>query len=1146
MEIRLLGPLEVHGEAGVVELGGGKQKALLADLAIHRREPLAADRLIDDLWGEQAPPTAGKTLQALISRLRKALGRDAVRLEGGGYVLNDDGLTTDVEELERLLRGSREAGDGVGPSDSLRAALALFRGRPLADFAYDDFAQGEIARLEELRLTTLEERIDDDLACGRQKETLAELEQLVVDHPSRERFRAQLMLALYRSGRQAEALDHYRAARTALLDELGIEPGHALRDLHQAILRQDPSLEAPVAAGAAPAGAPSTFVGRSAELEELVTGLEDAFAGHGRLFLVSGEPGIGKSRLAEELADVARARGATVLVGRSWEAGGAPAYWPWVESLSGFVRHLDEDALASDLGAGVADLAQILPELRHLVPRDAEPLSGESESARFRLFNATRQFLANAARTRPIVLVLDDLHAADAPSLLLLQFLARSLGSTRLLILAAFRDVDPTPREPLMELLAEVTREPTTRRISLSGLDLREVTDYVELTATEIASPGLARSLHERTEGNPLFVAETVRLLAHERAQGDAALTTLAIPPSVRDVILRRLRQLPEECNRALVVASILGRDFDVETLARASDLSVNDLLETLEDAMLTGVVGDMPGAPQRLRFAHVLIRDALYDGLSPGRRVRLHRLVVGTLEARYGNVAGPQLAELAHHSVAGSDFERALDYARRAADRALSQLAYEEAARLYRTALDALDLAAPADALGRCELLLSLGEAEVRAGDSEAAKGAFLAAGDLADALGLAMQFGRAAVGYGGRIVWARAASDARLVPFLEAALAKLPAEELALRSRLLARLAGALRDEPVHERRKALSAEAVDLARNSGDTAALAVALDSRVVSMTPSDPHELQSIADELLEVSTRISDRERTIHAHMNRAYALLQLGEAASARAALVEASRLAEQLRQPTQLWLVRAAKATVALAEGRFDEARELADAARTVGDRSQPADAAAVHVLHRYLLWDLRGEPGDVEATLRDTADLYPARPVFRCALARVHLDRRDAGAATVILDELAADDFAAVTFDPDWLCAMSLLVEAAVALGDQKAAATLYRLLCPFADRVVANIPEPIMGAATRYIGLAAAAIGNSDEAETMFEAALEMNERMGFRPWLARTQEDYARFLQASSRDHLRALDLSRAARETFDQLGMPTRKHGEDA
>jgi DNA-binding SARP family transcriptional activator len=333
MEIFILGPLEVRDGDREFELGGGKQRALLADLVINRDEPLGADRLIDDLWGERPPPSAAKTLQVLISRLRKTLGRDAIVTRGGGYVLDENIVSTDVEQLDALMRRAREAsaaGDEAAAAEATTGAIGLFRARPLIDFAYDDFAQAEIARLEEIRLTTLEKRLELDLGAGRDAELIPELESLVREHPLRERLQGQLMLALYRAGRQADALEAYQSARQTLVGELGIEPGRALRELEQAILQQDPALEVEraISAAAVPEGPTSVLVGREGELRELRAGLDAAFAGRGSLFLLVGEPGIGKSRIAEEVLQDARQRGAVALVGRCWEAGGAPAYWP--------------------------------------------------------------------------------------------------------------------------------------------------------------------------------------------------------------------------------------------------------------------------------------------------------------------------------------------------------------------------------------------------------------------------------------------------------------------------------------------------------------------------------------------------------------------------------------------------------------------------------------------------------------------------------------------------------------------------------------------------------------------------------------------------------------------------------------------------
>ena len=463
------------------------------------------------------------------------------------------------------------------------------------------------------------------------------------------------MVALYRSGRDAEALEAYQRARRSLVEELGIEPRRELRELQQAILRQDPALDLVAEAAAAADLVRGAFVGRERELDALIKGLDDAFAGRGRLFLLVGEPGIGKSRLADELIGRAKARGTQVLIGRCWEAGGAPAYWPWVQSLRAYVRETEPQTLRAQLGSGAADLAQLLPELRDFFPDLPEPPALEPEGARFRLFEAASAFLIDAGQARPLVLVLDDLHAADEPSLLLLRFLARQLGQSRLLVIGAYRDVDPSPSDPLTTALTELVREPMTSCLPLAGLAERDIARFIELTTGETPADQLVAIMREETEGNPLFVGEIVRLLATEGSLGNAtASSRLAIPQSVRDVIARRLRHLSPECNRVLVLASVIGREFALNALARVSGISEDELLDTLEEAMEARVVSDVPGSRDRLRFAHVLIRDTLYEGLTSARRVRLHRRAAEALESLYGDEPGQHLAELAYHAIAG------------------------------------------------------------------------------------------------------------------------------------------------------------------------------------------------------------------------------------------------------------------------------------------------------------------------------------------------------------------------------------------------------------------------------------------------------------------------------------------------------------
>jgi DNA-binding SARP family transcriptional activator len=1156
MEFRILGPFEVLDEGRVVALGGSKQRALLALLVLHANETLTTDRLIDELWGERPPATATKTVQVHISRLRRTLGARAGDGSAGAVVTRDHGyaLALDPElidacRFERLVAEGRNelaAGRPRRAASVLEEAFSLWRGRPLGDLSFEAFAQGEIARLDELRVAGLELLIDAKLTLGRHAEMVGELERLVGEHPYRERLRAQLMLALYRSDRQADALQAYQDARSTLVDELGIEPGERLRELERAVLKQDPTLGLPAEAeraaeepGAATRG--RVFVGRGRELADLVAGLEDAFAGRGRLVLLVGEPGIGKSRLAEEVIARAGPRGARVLVGRCWEAGGAPAYWPWVQALRALVRESDPAALRAQTATGAAYLARIVPELRRCLPDLPEPPALDSEAARFRLFDAAAEFLRNASQRRPIVLVLDDLHAADAPSLLLVRFLARELGSMRMLVLAIYRDVDPTPDQPLTEMLVELAREPFVRGLPLGGLSEHEVAEYLELTAPEIATPGLLAALEEETAGNPLFVGEIVRLLSAEGVRPEStAELRLVLPQSVRDVIARRLTHLTQESNRVLELASVLGREFDLAALARLADVSEDELLDLLDEALAARLVAEVPGAPTRMRFAHVLIRDTLYEGLAGARRVRLHRQAVEALEALYGAQPGPELAELAHHCMAGREFDSGFQYARRAGERTLALLAYEEAARLYGMALDALELTHPQDESARCALLLSLGEARIRAGDLTAAKGAFLEGAGIARRLGLTRELARAAAGYGGRYMWARAAGDDRLVPLLEEGLAALGDEDVELRARLLARLAGVLRDEHSRDRRDMLSREAVVLARQTGNLAALAYALDGRAAAISaPDTVAECLALATELREVAERIGDIERVANSLDHVRTAQVISGDLRATEDALTLESRIAEDLRQPSQFWQVHSSRAMLALAAGRLGEAEHLISQAFAVGEHALPGVAIPVHRLQRFALRDFHARLEEVAPEIRDLVAAYPTRPAFRCALAYLEARLGRSPEAKRAFDDLARDEFSILPFDQEWLYGMSLLAETSALLGETDSAAVLYQLLLPWAAFNAGNHPEGIRGSMSRYLGLLATTTKRWEAAQHHFEEGLIKNAEMLARPWLAHTQSDYARMLLArnSPGDRERAQPLLDSAQETYRDLGM---------
>ena len=1155
----MLGPLEVLAEGRPITLAGSKQRALLALLLMHANETLGTDRLVDELWGERPPANAAKTVQMQISRLRKALAGEPGDVAASplmtrerGYELRIDPDRLDSQRFELLVGQGRDelaGGNPEGVVSTLERALSLWRGAALGELAYEPFAQREIARLDDLRVAALEQLIEAKLQLGGHAEVVGQLEALISDHPYRERLRAQLMLALYRSDRQADALQAYQEARRTLVEELGIEPGERLRELERAVLAQDSQLHLPVKDD--PAAAETTgdtphsgFVGRERELAELIGGLEDAFAGRGRLFLLVGEPGIGKSRLAEELIAHARVLGARTLVGRCWEAGGAPAYWPWVQSLRPYLRDTGAETLRSQLHEGAADVARLLPELRDVLA-DLPPASPlESEGARFRLFDSMTAFLKRAAAARPLVLVLDDLHAADEPSLLLLQFIARELGESRLLIVGAYRDVDPTPSAALTSTLTELAREPVAHTLPLAGLGEADVARFIELVSPAGAA-GVAPAVHAETEGNPLFVGEVVRLLAEERHLDESTITPLAIPQSVREVIGRRLRHLSNECSRLLGLASVLGREFDLDALAGVSGLQRGAILELLDEGIAGRVVSEVPGVIGRMRFAHALIRDTAYHGMTRSRRVELHRQAGGVLEALYSSDLDAHLAELAHHffeAAAGGDTQKAVNYAGRAGSRALALLAYEEAARLYEMALEALGPEGVDTARLRGELLLALAESHGRAGDVPAAKLTFLRAAELARSAGLPEVLGHAAVGYGGRFAWDRAMSDERLVPLLQDALTALDEADSTLRVRLLARLAAALRGEPSRERRERICEEAVHTAQRIGDPATLAYALSAAESALhAPQTVHRRLAAGQEIVSLVVGSGDRERLLDGHEHAFWAAWELGDPARRATEFAAMTRVTEELRQPAQLWMLAVVQATLALTEGRFSDAEELVERAAAVGERVQSWSAAAVaRTLPLFLVRREQGRLEDFVRELGGSGHAFSGPLVRSSVLAHVHARSKRTNEAETLLHELTSRDLSDWHVDEEWLVSICLLAETCAILRDTDCAAPLYELLLPYASLNAVAIPELALDSTSRPLGILASLLGRFGDASRHFEQALRMNESMGARPWVAHTQEDYARMLLARNApgDAEQAIELVRAALRTYRALDMP--------
>ncbi|MGY1663377.1 BTAD domain-containing putative transcriptional regulator [Geodermatophilus sp. SYSU D00705] len=711
MQFQILGPLQVVDDGRPVHLGRPKQRTLLAVLLVEADRAVSLDQLVEQLWNGQPPAQAIGSLQAYVSNLRRVLepGRGpgspprTLLSQPPGYRLAVADGDLDVHLFEASAADGHRLLEAQRPEEAstvLRQGLSLWRGPVLVDFPDEPFVQPARARLEQLRLTAMEDRITADLALGHHTAVIPELEQLVATHPFQERLQGLLLLGLYRAGRQGDALRAYQAACSTLRDELGISPGPRLRRLHDLVLQQSAELdwspprvavERRTGARAQPRSAGEGLVGRDEQLATAGALLAEAAAGHGRVVLVTGEPGIGKTRLTEAVAARAGDVGGQVGWGRCWEGSGAPVMWPWVQVVRALFAGLPPGGPGRVPEPLAAELAPLLPELadRHSGARAVAP---NLDAARFRLYEAVCEALRQAAAERPFVVILEDLHWADPPSLQLLTYLAGEVTSTRVLVLATYRDIG-AQNDALTDALAALARRPAVERMALGGLGAGDVTRLMAAETGLEPDRRLAGLLHDRTGGNPFFVVELLRLLAGEgRLRGDDAEAVLArqIPVTVRDVLRRRLATLPEQAVSALLVGAVAGPRFDLETVQAVTSLDDDEILGAVEAALLSGLVVEDDDGVGHYRFGHALVREAIYDDMSRARRARLHARIGQVLQAA-GAPGHRRVSDLAHHmwqaaSVLGAP--TVLPHVLAAADGALTTLAYEEAELQLRRAL--------------------------------------------------------------------------------------------------------------------------------------------------------------------------------------------------------------------------------------------------------------------------------------------------------------------------------------------------------------------------------------------------------------------------------------------------------------------------
>lgn len=1157
MRFKVLGPLELEADGASLALGGLRQRAVLASLLAERNHVLSADRLIDMVWEGDPPASASATLQTYVSHLRRVLsaaGRDGaavIETRPPGYVLHTAPNEVDADVAERTVDEASAAldrGDPARARELVAAADALWRGEPYADLADAESLRHEITRLAALRDRAALVRLEAGLALGLHAELVPELERMVAVDPLHEGLRAHLMLALYRCGRQADALRVYADTRERLAEELGLDPGPELRRLELRILEHDPSLGGPATPAVAPAvpvapAAPTAppaarsarpgelpFVGRDAAIAAGQAALHRATSGHGTLLFITGEAGIGKTRLAAEIAADAAAMGLPVHWGRCLAMDGAPPMWAWVD-------------IARSAGAD-----RSLAWARALTDGDdPESGGGEPRAAQFRLADTLARFVlradtvevSNDAAAAPWMIVLEDVQWADAGSLAVLQLVAERLADAPVVVVATARtDHTGAVRSvggDLDRLAGSLQRAAATVRVALEPLGVEDVRTLVAASGLQLPE-GAAALVHHRAAGNAFFVAE---LLAHLAAAGDGAALD-ALPATIRDVVRERIAALPDGARAWVRLAAYAFDDFGVTVVPqRILGMDDDDQLAAAEAALAAGVIVEAPDLPGRFRFAHGLIRDAIMADESSARRAHTH-LKLGELlldANQYGTRSQRELW-LMHHWCEAAGMGRAKDGASMAlsvARRSLASYAADAAVAQARrglvtlTAHDVDDPALETDlrivlvtALRRLDLLdevhrevTDLMDAARRTGDADR-----LAQAALARYSGA---LGRFTI-YGGVLEDGVAA--------LEEALAALPITDTAVRVQVMARLARELLFQPgARDRADHLSAGAVTSARRLGEPRTLCHALAARhLVAWSLHSHGERAALSAEMLAVATAAGLEDEGAAAwligfadRMEAGAGLELLDELERTQAAARRDGRVA--VLAPLG-WM----RAHLAQLAGRFDEAERLATEAHDEMARLDPDEAfGAFAGFLAALRWD-QGRLAELESGLRDMIALQPHLATsWHIALAWFLASEGRTDEATAELHVLAPT-LAGGLPEPALRSGLAAAFAEAAYLTGHREAVEAAAAILEGADVAVllADSGTYWFGATDHFRGSLRSRVGRHDEAIALLTAAAELHQRLGSPVWEGRSRLRLAHVLADAGRADEAAAMFARAA------------------
>jgi len=1092
VEVLVLGPVEARLADADVDLGTPKQRALLCALALSLGRPVAVDTIVDVLWGEQPPPGVAGTLQSYVSNLRRVLEPNRERRRPAevlvtvapGYALRLAAESTDagrfaaaVGAQHRLLAGAplfgpvglaREA--LVDAVDALNDAVDLWRGRPYAELEDAPAAVAERARLDDLRLVAIEDRAVAALALGHHATVAAELEALTASHPLRERLWGLRAVALARSGRQADALEALASVRTVLADELGLEPGVELRDLQTAVLRQDPglawtepavdhSVPAPIPAQRAATSAPviavgprtGEIVGREHELATLEALLDSVDGGAAAYAALVGEPGIGKSRLAAELAQRARRRAWRTVVGRCSQDEGAPPYWPWTTALG-------------ELGLG-------LPAVE----------AASEETARFGVWEEIAATVRRAAREEPLVLVLEDLHWADPSSLGALRVLVDALGDERLLVVSTRRS-HPEPTAALADL-AETAARRHSVVLELGGLETEEAAQVAEQVIGSRPTRAESAALRERTDGNPFFIVEFSRLAGPCGDLG-ALLAEENPPTAVQDVLGRRISRLPDLTVEALRTAAVIGRRFEAPVLAAATGVHEDDLLDVVEPAQAAGLVRE--DGVDRYVFAHALVVDTLLAGLRQSRRSRVHARVAAALPA-----PGHETERARHWLAAGPAHAAAAWRAAVAAAANSSMLHdHERASRLLVAALERLELDPTATLRDRYDVLLALVDAYRWTAMGPQLIATAEEAIDVAKRLDDVTLLAQAAISTTHGVLWQSGPYGevhAGVVAALERCLEELPADQVTLRCRVLLGLAIELYYGSPYERRAGLIADALALAEEAGDPGLQLEAHEAACIALwTPRNAVARLAHAEAGHALALKLGDERGAVVTGCQRCIQYSETGRPADMWAEYPVVRTEAERLRLPFGLIVLDVLVLPWLAMAGRFDECHDLlAGIERLDAQMSleQAGDAVASAMLS-LARWQARTDEL-VPLFVEMAAGPYPVNASVAAMM--WHAGREDDARTWLETHPPELDH-------DDWFSSLAWAHSAEVALyvGDAELGARVVELLAPFTGESVRCGSAVASGPVDLYLALAAQAAGDGPAASRHADRAAELCE------------------------------------------------------